>query len=498
MDVRAQVTTVFHLDKCIGCHTCSIACKNIWTDREGTEYMWWNNVETKPGTGYPTKWEDQSKYNGGWERTKNGKLRLKSTSKKSIPFNIFHNPNLPTLDDYYEPWTYKYEDLFNAPEQSSQVTAMPKSLITGEIIEHIKSGPNWDDDLSGSPIYAENDPNLSAVSDDIRKQMFAVERLAFFYFPRICNHCLNPACVASCPSGALYKRGEDGIVLLNQERCRAWRSCISACPYKKTYYNWSTGKSEKCILCFPRIESGQAPACMHSCVGRIRYIGMTLYDADRIVEVANLDDNQLAEGMRSLILDPRDPEVIEAAQRNGVHDSVIEAAQNSPSYKFIKTWKLALPPHPEFRTLPMLWYVPPLSPVLASLDTGKVSNSTDELFESVEKFRMPISYLANLLSGGNEGLIRYSLKKMLAVRMLQRHKTVGDIERGTVDKMLKEADTTEREATEIYRLTSLATFDERFSIPPAHREEAIESVGVVQEHKASAGFGFKFAPRRGL
>ena len=66
MNVRSQVAMVFHLDKCIGCHTCSIACKNIWTDRKGTEYMWWNNVETKPGTGFPTQWENQDKYSGGW------------------------------------------------------------------------------------------------------------------------------------------------------------------------------------------------------------------------------------------------------------------------------------------------------------------------------------------------------------------------------------------------------------------------------------------------
>ncbi len=67
MRVRAQISKVFHLDKCIGCHTCSIACKNLWTDRPGTEYMWWNNVETKPGTGYPTLYEDQGRYRGGWE-----------------------------------------------------------------------------------------------------------------------------------------------------------------------------------------------------------------------------------------------------------------------------------------------------------------------------------------------------------------------------------------------------------------------------------------------
>ena len=136
----------------------------------------------------------------------------------------------------------------------------------------------------------------------------------FFYFPRICNHCLNPACVAACPSGALYKRGEDGIVLVDQKRCRAWRACVAACPYKKTFYNWSTGKSEKCILCFPRLETGQAPACFHSCVGRIRYLGVLLYDAERIEEVAQAPDEELVEAQRSLILDPHDPEVIAAAR----------------------------------------------------------------------------------------------------------------------------------------------------------------------------------------
>src|ERR1051325_3108061 len=99
MDVRGQLATVFHLDKCLGCHTCSVACKNIWTDRDGAEYMWWNNVETKPGTGYPITWEDQQRYRGGW--LKNGDApRLRSQGKLSALVNIFHNPNVPTLDDY--------------------------------------------------------------------------------------------------------------------------------------------------------------------------------------------------------------------------------------------------------------------------------------------------------------------------------------------------------------------------------------------------------------
>ena len=80
MNVRSQVSMVFHLDKCIGCHTCSVACKNIWTKRKGAEYMWWNNVETKPGTGYPTHWENQEKYGGGWE-ARDGKLQMKSAGR---------------------------------------------------------------------------------------------------------------------------------------------------------------------------------------------------------------------------------------------------------------------------------------------------------------------------------------------------------------------------------------------------------------------------------
>src|ERR1035437_4277059 len=271
MNVRSQISMVFHLDKCIGCHTCSVACKNIWTKRKGAEYMWWNNVETKPGTGYPTHWENQEKYGGGWEN-RNDKLRMKSTGKGRAVFNIFHNPYMPSMDDYYEPWTYDYQELFNAPEGPDQPTARPLSKMTGKPIE-IQSGPNWDDDLGGSPVYAHNDPNLKGLPEEQREQLSAIERLVFFYFPRICNHCLNPACVAACPSGALYKRGEDGIVLLDQKRCRAWRFCISACPYKKVYYNWFATKAEKCILCYPRLETGQAPDCFHSCVGRIRYLG---------------------------------------------------------------------------------------------------------------------------------------------------------------------------------------------------------------------------------
>jgi nitrate reductase beta subunit len=489
---------VFHLDKCIGCHTCSIACKNIWTDRKGTEYMWWNNVETKPGTGYPTTWEDQEKYKGGW--VKDGdKLRLRLQGRTEGLGNIFFNPNLPTIDDYYEPWTYQYDELFNAPEGDDQPTARPISLITGKPMD-IEAGPNWDDDLGGSPIYASNDVNLEKLTDHEREQLNEVERLVFFYLPRICNHCLNPSCVGACPSGAIYKRGEDGIVLISQEKCRAWRMCVSGCPYKKTYYNWSTGKSEKCILCYPRLETGQAPACFHSCVGRIRYLGLLLYDADRIQETALADEANLVQAQRDIIQDPFDPLIIAAAQANGITTQQISAAQNSPTYKFVKKWGTALPLHPEFRTLPQLFYVPPMLPVLGKMKDGIYDSSAVEgmgqMLNSLEKARIPVRYMASLFSAGNEEIIKEVYRKNIAVRLYKRAQRVKDITAEEVQQALAIGKTTPEECEAIFNLTSLPTMEERFVIPAMAREEAIEQSLDPYTHKPAAGFGYREAPAR--
>ncbi|MAE79952.1 MAG: nitrate reductase subunit beta [Chloroflexi bacterium] len=506
MDVRSQVSMVFHLDKCIGCHTCSIACKNIWTDRKGADYMWWNNVETKPGTGYPTQWEDQEKYQGGWKMDtsdpKKVKLKLKLQKKWGALGNIFANPNLPTMDDYYEPWTYDYDHLFNAPEGDDQPTARAVSMVTGKPME-VEAGPNWDDDLGGSPIYAANDPNLENITDDEKEQLNEINRMVFFYLPRICNHCLNPACVGACPAGAIYKRGEDGVVLISQDKCRAWRMCISGCPYKKTYFNWESGKSEKCILCYPRLESGQPPACFHSCVGRIRYMGLLLYDADRIAEVASAADADLVETQRSLILDPNDPEVIAGARANGISDTMIESAQNSPVYKFVIKWNLALPLHSEFRTVPMLFYVPPMLPVLAKInENGKYDAASDfpeglgPLLSSLERARTPVNYLASLFSAGNVDIIEKVYKKLIAVRVLKRSQRAGDVPQSEVDKALSIAGMTEDEAEAIFRLTSLPTYEERFVIPPMAREVAVEQTRDPYTQKAAGGFGRTKPPER--
>lgn len=500
MNVRAHMSMLFHLDKCIGCHTCSVACKNLWTDRKGVEYMWWNNVETRPGTGYPTQWENQHHFRGGWELD-NGKLSLKLHSRPQGILNLFYNPNLPDLKDYYEPFTFRYQDLFNAPEGDDQPTAAPISMITNEPID-IETGPNWDDDLGGSGIYAQNDPNMEGIPEETRAQFSELERLVFNYVPRICNHCLNPACVAACPSGAIYKRAEDGVVLVNENNCRAWRMCVAACPYKKVYYNWSSGKSEKCILCFPRMETGQAPACAHSCVGRIRYMGVLLYDADRIPDAALVPDEELVSAQNEMILDPFDPEVIAAAKANGIDDGWIESAQRSPIYQFVKEWEIALPLRPEFRTMVMMYYIPPLSPVISTIEDGlfRLDLSEEqhdfELFERLDAARLPVKYLANLFSAGNETIMQTVLQKLLAVRVYMRRKSVE----GEVDEIarqaLEKAGITQEQAEAMYKLTTLPTLEERFVLPPYHREVDIETLNDPLSHKGETGVGYLQPPRR--
>jgi nitrate reductase beta subunit len=503
MRVRAQMSMMFHLDKCIGCHTCSVACKNLWTDRDGAEYMWWNNVETRPGTGYPTGWEDQDHYKGGWKFVKDGKIDLRLQSKPAALANLFFNPVLPQLEDYYDPFTHKYSDLFDAPASDEQPTAIPISLITGDPIA-ISSGPNWDDDLGGSDYYARNDVSLADLDASVREQMEEIERVVFNYLPRICNHCLNPACVAACPSTAIYKRAEDGIVLVNEDKCRAWRMCVAACPYKKVYYNWSTGKSEKCILCFPRMEVGESPACAHSCVGRIRYMGVMLYDADKIEEASSVPDDQLVAAQLDAILDPNDPDVIAGARDAGIGEDWLDTARRSPVYQFVKVWGIALPLHPEFRTMAMMFYVPPLSPVISTIENELVrldipdKPEDTELFDYIDRARLPVEYIANLFSVGNDDVIRQILRKMYAVRIFKRHQSLNN---GTVDdatrKLLDSAGLTEESAEAIYLLTTVPTIAERFVLPPYHREMAIEQLNDPLAYKGAVGVGYIEEPRRG-
>ncbi len=168
MKVRAQIGMVLNLDKCIGCHTCSVTCKNVWTSREGVEYAWFNNVESKPGVGFPNDWENQDKWKVGWKLLPNGKLVPRIGGKLTVMKNIFANPDLPEIDDYYEPFDFDYAHLQNAPESKAVPTARPRSLITGERMEKIEGSANWEEILGGEFETRSKDKNF----DNLQKAMY--------------------------------------------------------------------------------------------------------------------------------------------------------------------------------------------------------------------------------------------------------------------------------------------------------------------------------------
>jgi len=479
MKVRAQIAMVLNLDKCIGCHTCSVTCKNVWTSRDGVEYAWFNNVETKPGIGYPKEWENQDRWRGGWKRSSRGKLQPRIGPRWRVLANIFANPDLPEIDDYYEPFTFDYGHLQTAPESQAMPTARPRSVISGERMDKIAWGPNWEEILGGEFAKRSKDANFAGVQKDIYGQF---ENTFMMYLPRLCEHCLNPACVAACPSGSIYKREEDGIVLIDQDKCRGWRMCVSACPYKKIYYNWQSGKSEKCIFCYPRIEVGQPTVCSETCVGRIRYLGVLLYDADRIeTAAATPREMNLYRAQLELFLDPNDPAVIEQARRDGVPEAWLEAARKSPTYKMAIDWKIAFPLHPEYRTLPMVWYVPPLSPIQAHAATGAIETLGG--IPDVGSLRIPVRYLANLLTAGDEFPVTLALKRMLAMRAFMRRRHVDGV---TDTSMLNAVDLTSAQIEEMYRYLAIANYEDRFVIPTTHREYAENAFDL----KSSCGFSF--------
>ena len=479
MKIRAQIGMVLNLDKCIGCHTCSVTCKNVWTSRPGMEYAWFNNVETKPGIGYPKEWENQQRWNGGWTRRADGSIVPRQGGRWSLLMHIFANPNLPQIDDYYEPFTFDYEHLQSAPESKAPPTARPRSLITGQRMEKIVWGPNWEEILGGEFAKRSADVNFEQVQKDIYGQF---ENTFMMYLPRLCEHCLNPTCVASCPSGSIYKREEDGIVLIDQDKCRGWRMCVSGCPYKKIYYNWQTGKAEKCIFCYPRIEAGQPTVCSETCVGRIRYLGVLLYDADRIEQAASVErDRDLYRAQLDIFLDPNDPEVIRQARLDGIPDAWLEAARNSPVYKMAVDWKVALPLHPEYRTLPMVWYVPPLSPITAAANAGQLGLNGE--IPDVTQLRIPVQYLANLLTAGDTAPVLRALERMLAMRAYQRR---VHVEQRQNLEVLRQAGLTVHEVEDMYQVMAIANYEDRFVIPSTHREYAENAF----ELRGGCGFSF--------
>lgn len=261
---RRQIAMVIDLNKCLGCQTCTIACKKLWNRDHGAGHVYWNSVETVPGQGYPRGWAGT----GGRD-----------------PAGEVKRGELPDLESGYgRAWQFNHQQVVGSDSRRGDQWLRPDGDPSW--------GPNWDEDRGAGEYPGANH---------------------YFYLPRICNHCTHPACLDACPRAAIEKRDEDGIVLVDQDRCHGYRFCVEACPYKKVFFDPERQVANKCLFCLPRIEQGVAPACARQCPGRLRFVGY-------------LDD------------------------------------ENGPIHKLVARWKVALPLHPEYGLEPNVYYVPPMSP----------------------------------------------------------------------------------------------------------------------------------------
>ena len=218
---KKQFAMVMDLNKCIACQTCTVACKTTWTPGRGQEYMFWNNVETKPYGYYPLGWD----------------------------VKILDMLGVRAMDGP----VYQGKTLFEAAPDGERVLGyLP-------------------DDLDYAHPNIGEDDSLGNMAQGEFLQMPHMQWM--YYLPRICNHCTYAACLGSCPRQSIYKRPEDGIVLIDQQRCRGYRECVKGCPYKKTFFNPMTRVSEKCIGCYPAVENGRQTQCTITCIGKIRMQG---------------------------------------------------------------------------------------------------------------------------------------------------------------------------------------------------------------------------------
>lgn len=306
---KRQVAYIFDTNKCIECQTCTVACKTCWTSGKGQETIFWNNVETKPYGGYPLQWDTKLLQITDTAKWKGDKLASATIFETEGPKQPPHG-HRPVIEDYSAP---------NIGEDD----------ITGEV--------------------------------DMGAHFEGVHPMWMFYLARICNHCDNPACLAACPRKAIYKRDEDGIVLVDQERCRGYQECVKACPYKKVFFNMVSRISEKCIGCYPRVEQGLSALCVESCIGKIRLHGF---------------------------LTTRE-----------------EPREDNPLDYIIKFRKLALPIYPQHGTGPNVYYIPPVhvpTPFLEQLFGPGVDRAKD-LYRNLKEDRRLLGAL--LLFGSTERII---------------------------------------------------------------------------------------------
>ena len=346
-----QFAAVFNINRCIGCQTCTMACKSTWTYSKGQELMWWNNVETKPYGGYPQFWD----------------IKLLNLLKDAH----YRQDRMMTWNN---DGTYNGMTIFEASEKEK--TKNGQSRVLGYLPddkEWLK--PNIGEDIS--PPNTTKKDSQGYIDEPVR---LPEHKSYFFYLQRLCNHCSYPACLAACPRKAIYKRDEDGVVLIDQERCRGYRKCVEACPYKKAMYNGQTKISEKCIACYPRLEGQDnditpdgvpvETRCMSSCVGKIRMQGLVKINRDGLW---NKDEE-------------------------------------NPLYWMVQKEKVALPIYPQFGTEPNIFYIPPRWAPRSYL-TQMFGPGVEQAIDRYTAPSRELMAILQLFRAQREVIYKYSIKK---------------------------------------------------------------------------------------
>ena len=356
-----QFAFVFNINRCIACQTCTMACKSTWTFGKGQEFMWWNNVETQPYGGYPQHWDTKildklDKANPGknwWNSRRNGQM-----------YGVYNGVTI-------------FEAASRAMKKRGQ-----------QAIGYIPTDKEWrfpniyEDTPAGdwSPAaHVKTEKGMLSFKDGAE---LPEHNKWFFYLQRLCNHCTYPACLAACPRKAIYKRDEDGIVLIDQSRCRGYKKCVEQCPYKKPMFRGTTRVTEKCIACYPRIEGKEQLSennipntpmetrCMAACVGQIRLQGLV--------------------------------------KKN--EDGSWTKDRYNPLYYLIKVAKVALPLYPQLGTEPNGYYIPPRNAPRDYL-RQMFGPGVDE---AIDKYMVPdreLLAVMNLFRKHRNIIFKYKIKK---------------------------------------------------------------------------------------
>lgn len=338
-----QFAFVINTNRCIGCQSCTMACKSTWTFARGQEQMWWTNVETKPYGGYPQHWD----------------VKILDLLEKANPGGQAWEEN-----------KFQGKTIFEAAGRTLEGNQGSR------VLGYLPTDEEW----NAPNIYEDSPVGPKGVKGNFFPDgtQMPAHKAWFFYLARLCNHCTYPGCLAACPRKAIYKRPEDGIVLIDQTRCRGYRKCVEACPYKKTMYRPTTRVSEKCIACYPRVE-GKDPEskglpmetrCMSACIGQVRMQGLVQID-----------------------------------KKGGWQED-----RQHPLYYLIRVAKVALPLYPQFGTEPNGFYIPPRwvpRPYLKQMFGPGVD-------EAIAKYRVPdreLLAVLQLFRRSNRIIFRYEIEE---------------------------------------------------------------------------------------